>query len=841
MAGTVARLRQLRREWLPMSALVLAIGLVLLVGMTLSWRGVVELRALATSSSDNVVWTVAQSEVDLLELHTTVLSARAGQASAQDIRAAFDVLYSRLAILNDAQLYQDQVAAVGSSALLADASTRLEALVPLMDGPDAAMMTATDRILDIMPAMRADLRAISSRITQSVARQQEALREDVFDALRNLAIVAVLLMAFMAGLTLVLWRLFLFSRARARELRQTTTRLSTIVTTSQDAIVVTDGTDRITELNSAAEGLFGLSRGEALGRPISDLANVSVLDRTERRRRVEGRRSDGRLVPLEASLGQEATPLGVVRVFVFRDISTRLRIEQDLKESRDRALAGERAKARFMAVMSHEMRTPLNGILGVIDLLRAEADGAGRARMGDYLDILEGSGESLLGHVNEVLDFTEIDSSDVVLRHEAVDLGSLCRGLVRGFEPAARARGIRLHHMLHLPADSMVQGDPTRLRQILTNLLDNALKHTPEGSVTLEVSVGRSGAEPVVEIQVSDTGIGIAADAQERIFDDFVRLEAADGEVREGTGLGLGITRRLVQAMGGQIGVESEPGAGSLFWVRLPLPVTSGQSDTRPKAPGPSDDSGTDRVARVLVVEDNPVNRFILREMLEKDGHEVDEAADGRQGLDMALKSPRYDLILMDISMPVMGGGKAARAIRQSGTANATARIVALTAHIHAAEDPVTASAGFDQVVTKPVTWAGLRALLRGQTVDAPTSEPDGPDALPVLDSAGMDALARTLDARGRAQFVAEFRAEAEALGRMLDAGQVDHDTLRRHAHALAGIAGIAGARRLQARLSDLETALMRGAVPGDVHDLPGLLRATCVALDTDGEAPDQR
>ncbi|MFD1508627.1 ATP-binding protein [Lacimonas salitolerans] len=832
MANLRARLWRWRLDWLPVSALVLGIGLSLLLSVNLTMRVVPELRALATSGDDNITWIVSQTEVEILELQRVVLSARAGQSTPDDIRFAFDVLYSRLEILRDAPLYRAQVRAAESTAVVEALGTRMDGLLPVIDGSDAELMAATDRMMDLLPDLRADVHAIASRVTHGVAMQQEALRNDVFMALRNLAVVAVLLMGFMAGLTLIVWRQFRMSRAQANELRQTTTRLSTIVTTSQDAIVVTDGANRITEFNAAAEGLFGLSRSAALGQPIEDLADVSTLDAAERRSRVKGRCSDSRIVPLEASLGEEQTLLGVVRVYVFRDISHRLANERDLKDSRDRALAGERAKARFMAVMSHEMRTPLNGILGVIDLLRAEADGAGRGRMSDYLDILEGSGETLLGHVNEVLDFTEIESSDVVLRQEAVDLEALSRGVIRGFAPAAKARGVQLHHMVHLPAGARVQGDPVRLRQILTNLLDNALKHTPDGSVTLEISAGGMGVVPVVEIQVTDTGIGIAPEGQDRIFDDFVRLEPADGMVREGTGLGLGITRRLVEAMGGEIGVESEPGSGSVFWVRLPLPVLRGAQGEAFQGPDKGPDGAADRAARVLVVEDNPVNRFILREMLEKDGHIVDEAADGAQGV-AAAQAAAYDLILMDISMPVMDGAEAARAIRQTGAPNATTRIVALTAHIHAADDPDTAAAGFDQVVTKPVTWAGLRALLRGQSVDGPMRPVEDGQGLPVLDPAGMDGLARTLDGPARAAFVAGFRKEAEALVGILQKGTAPPELLRRHAHALAGAAAIAGAKRLHARLSDLEAALMQGdAAPPPTGDLPSLMHATCAALE---------
>ncbi|SDN84812.1 PAS domain S-box-containing protein [Lutimaribacter pacificus] len=795
------RLRRLRRGWMPISVLLAGIALLVAVGLSLGWRGTQEMRLLADSQSDELIWTVTQAEVEFLEFERVILrQMMRGDGDAAALRDAFDVYYSRLTTLRVSPLYRDYIEAAGQRVRLAELGVRSDALLPLIDADDATLLAGADRLLVSVDGMRRDLRRLGSRVMQTVAQRREEMRKGIYAVMRDLAIVVVALLASMGVLSLLVWRLFRFLRARAREMRQTSTRLSTIVTTSQDAIVVTDDDDRITEFNAAAEALFGLGRAVALGQPIGRLCDVAALDGQVRRQRVTGFRREGREVPLEASLGVEGTPFGRIRVYVFRDITHRLAIEEDLRQSRDQALAGERAKARFLAVMSHEMRTPLNGIIGAIGLLRDEVR---EPRARQYLDILESSGETLLSHVNDVLDITQLEAANVALARQVVDLDALSHSVLRGFEPAARARGVRLERMVHMPGSPLVRGDRARLRQILTNLVDNAVKHTSDGTVTLDVSGGGPGT-PLVEIQVSDTGTGIAPGDRGRIFEDFVRLERDDTVAPAGTGLGLGITRRLVEAMGGEIGVESEPGEGSLFWVRLPLPAMAAEA----VAADPVTESGDSRIAplRVLVVEDNPVNRFILREMLEKDGHLVDEAENGAAGLELADRSG-FDLILMDIAMPGMDGDAVTRRIRAGGGPNAATRIVALTAHVQAAENPETRAAGFDQVVTKPVTWPVLRAVLRGQA--APVTPPPG--TLPLLDTQAPVALQRSLGPGKYAAFLRDFRAGGAELLRMLDSGDTPPDPLRRKIHALAGMAAIVGARRLHGALSDLETALAGG------------------------------
>lgn len=817
------KLLRLRNAWLPILVLLGGIAALIVLGTTLAWRGSQEMRDFASSRSDNLVYTVTQTEVELRDFEQKVLLFMLrDQGGAPDLRDAFDVFYSRLSTLRVSPLYQGYIVAAGQSGRLEELGARADALLPVIDGDDAALLAATGQILPQLELMRQDLRAFASRVTQTVAKRHEEMRVGVFAVMRSLAYVVAGLLGLMAVFSLLVWSLFRIIRSRARDLQQTSTRLSTIVTTSPDAIVVADGDGLITEFNVAAEALFGLTREAAIGQPMTRLCDASALNGPVRRQRVTGFRYEGGELPLEASLGAEKTPFGCVRVYVFRDITHRLAIEEDLRQSRDQALAGERAKARFVAVMSHEMRTPLNGIIGAIDLLRDELT-APRARQ--YLDILENAGETLLANVNDVLDITELETTNVRLAQQVVDLDALSGSVLGSFEQAARARDIRLERLVHLPGSQLVCGDRARLRQILTNLVDNAVKHTSGGTVTLEISGVGPGAAPMIEIQVADTGAGIAQDDQQRIFEDFVRLEWQGETDPGGTGLGLGITRRLVGAMGGQISVESAPGEGSLFVVRLPLPALppgteacgalSTGAEQEPAAP-----------LRVLVVEDNPVNRFILRQMLEKDGHRMEEAENGADGLALA-ESRQFDLILMDIAMPGMDGDAVTRAIRAGGGPNAGTRIVAFTAHVQAADNASNRVAGFDQILTKPVTWPVLRAVLKGKT---PQSLP--PDAaLPVLDPAALAALSGSLGEQKCRAFLDGFGDEGRELLAMLARGNAERDPLRRRVHALAGAAAILGARRLHGALSELETALSAGDAPKTPSGLATLFDDTLAAL----------
>jgi len=390
-------------------------------------------------------------------------------------------------------------------------------------------------------------------------------------------------------------------------------------------------------------------------------------------------------------------------MWVMRDVTDARRAEAELVAAREAALEASRLKTQFLANISHEIRTPLNGILGVTQLLRTmtlphEAE--------EYLDLLQGSGESLVTIVDDVLDLSKIEANRLELDSEPFDFVHLVTTAARTFEPLARKKGLELRIELGEGLEGPARGDPTRIRQIVTNLVSNAVKFTDAGQV--RVSAQRTD-RAVVRLAVSDTGPGVPAEEQERIFDAFAQARAHASRRHGGTGLGLTITRRLARLMGGDVRVTSTPGQGSTFEVTLPLPAalaapTLGPALSRPSPPP--------RPLKVLLAEDNELNATLTGALLQKLGHHVDVVKDGRAAVD-AVQGDHYDLVLMDVSMPVMDGLEATRSIRakeRGGPRHIS--IVALTANAMKGDDLVCLSAGMDAYLPKPVTVEALRDVL---------------------------------------------------------------------------------------------------------------------------------
>ena len=549
----------LRRGTMPIVFLSVSIFLLVVGTSVLLMRSATELRKLATSSADSIIWTVSQAEVDYLTL-LNVLERSPDAIDLAQLRSHADVFFSRVSILNSAPVYQEAVQRAGRQTEVQRVLGVMNGLLPVLDGPDDALRAAIGaQLLPAMQTLHPILRQITTSVVSATAQIEQAFRLRLFGLLRSVALVAGFLVLALGLFAFVYWRLFKYARQKAAVARQTGRHLSTIVTTSKDAIVVTDAADRITEFNAAAQMMFGRARATVLGRRFAHLCQFDEAAAWAGTHRVRGIHANGHDLALEMTRGVDRQGRGMVKVYVLRDIGYRLRIEEDLRESRDKALSGEQAKARFLAVMSHEMRTPLNGILGVVGLLRDELRDQ---NMGHYLDVLENSGDILLGHINDVLDITQIEARALVLSPQPVQIARLCQSVVENLRPSATAKGLALQLDVHNPSGAAVMADSQRLPQILTNLLSNAVKYTETGQILVEVVVPAPDAAQMVEIQVSDTGIGIPQAQLGRIFDDFVRLDLPKGMQAQGTGLGLGITRRIVQAMGGTIGVESELGPG---------------------------------------------------------------------------------------------------------------------------------------------------------------------------------------------------------------------------------------------------------------------------------------
>jgi signal transduction histidine kinase/CheY-like chemotaxis protein len=367
-----------------------------------------------------------------------------------------------------------------------------------------------------------------------------------------------------------------------------------------------------------------------------------------------------------------------------------------LVEAQRAAEAAAEAKASFLANMSHEIRTPMNGVLGVLHLLKSESISDSGQRL---LDEALSCGEMLSTLLDDVIDFERIEAGRLELNDEAVDAGELARSVFRLLEPQAQARGLTL--TLEGAEDlGWVRTDPVRLRQCLFNLMGNAVKFTLVGGVTLRC--GRPGPGRLA-FSVQDTGIGIPLEAQDRLFERFHQADASTTRRFGGSGLGLTITRKLAEMMGGAVSFDSLPGVGSTFRIEIAAPdaTATTRATTLDGAPLES--------LRVLVVEDNATNRMIAVKLLESLGASAQTATDGASGV-AAAGAGVFDLILMDIQMPDMDGLEACRRIRRQGGPGASTPIIALTANVLAHQRETYLAAGMDGVVGKPLSPAALLA-----------------------------------------------------------------------------------------------------------------------------------
>ncbi len=818
--------------------IALAVALAVCIGLVATLARLVnrEIDEASIANSDNLQWSLSQVDVEFLRFQLALERARADPAALDAVRRRFDIFYSRITTLERGDVFTPLREDPRFDAPRGRVRGFLESTVPLIDGTDAVLQAALDGLARRAEVIGEDVRSFSLAGLSAFAQISDRQRTELMHMLVTLSAVLAVLFSGLVLLAVSMLRLARIAERRARQVQSAAARMRTIVETSPDAIVVTDPAGSIREFNRAAEAIFGLPATEAINRNAIDLLfppgdgddlRRGLLQFLEGGGRPDAHQFElaavdraGRRFPAEIS-GDCAEGEGErVAVAFIRDISRRKAAEDGLTEARDRALAGERAKAEFLAVMSHEMRTPLNGLLGSLQLMR---DHSLSRRQSELLDRMDASGRALLALVNDVLDLAKFEAGKMRAEARPFSLPRLVAGVVETAAPLAEAYGNALSWRWVGPPAETAVGDARRLRQVLLNLVGNAVKFTHGGSVEIEVEL--LGAErDRLEIRVIDTGIGIAGADLERIFNEFETLDTSYARQSGGTGLGLGIARRLTELMGGRIGVESEPGEGSLFWIRIPIRL-GGAALPAEAAAAPEPRQHGQRLD-LLLVEDNEVNRFVARELLEAEGHRVTEAADGRAGVDLAA-TRRFDAILMDISMPVMDGTEAARRIRDGGGASASAPIIAVTAHALPEEIARFREAGMAQTLSKPVDRALLARVLAAAvagdaaSVGAAGADQD-PDA-PLLDETQLRALWDDLPAAERDRILARFLAETETQVAELSGATPKAAGLADLAHTCAGSCALFGLVALRAALGRIETAGKRHQ-PVDAAELAGLM-----------------
>ncbi len=521
---------------------------------------------------------------------------------------------------------------------------------------------------------------------------------------------------------------------------------------------------------------------------------------------------------------------GAVRTYT--DITERRRNERALAAARDAAEAAGRARSEFLAVMSHEIRTPMNGIIGVAGLLQDMPLGSTEKH---YVRIILDSGQHLLQLINDILDFSRLDAGRLDLEETAFDVREVVRDSMELLSAEAATKGLLLSQEVAAEVPVRAVGDAHRLRQVLLNLIGNGIKFTSDGSVRLAVRLVRSEGSAIrLGFAISDTGIGIPPEAQGRLFTEFTQVDSSISRRFGGSGLGLAICRRLIERMGGTIGVESTPGQGSTFHFDVLLTLPRG--DLAPLAPVAQEGGVVPR--RILIAEDNPTNRLVATRMLERMGHRVEAVENGREAVE-AVQRGGFDLVLMDVMMPEMDGLAATEAIRRLGGAAAGIPIIGLTANAMAADQERCLAAGMTHFETKPISASRLGAAIV-RALELVATEPVAAPAPAARVPAGFDAqrlalLVEEIGAGPVAEVVRQFQADAlrqmEDMRDLVQAGRMD--LLGHQARLVARAARTVGLAQLGLAAAAIQEEVAAGRYDGLRERVEALEPLVLAGLDS--------
>jgi len=532
------------------------------------------------------------------------------------------------------------------------------------------------------------------RLTPGAVTAHPVVPSDVASAAFVAVMALVLLGAAMA--------VSLMSLAGERRALQ---KLRTATNAMPSALALFDDRDRLVVWNTTFELVMGPNRAKVReGMPLSDMVSSmpgapAVESRSRERLSAEFQIPDGKWIHIDNVPTEDGGLLSL-----GSDITDARASEAALAEALDRAEGANRAKGEFLATMSHEIRTPLNGVLGMAQAMeRGELHPAQRER----LEVIQSAGNALLRLLNDLLDISKIEAARIELEDGVVDLEAMGAEVVATFSALAAQKDLCITLDVAEAARGCWRGDPVRVRQVLQNLVSNAVKFTDRGSVHLEI--GHDGRQLIV--RVADTGPGIPIEQQAHVFESFAQADASTTRRYGGSGLGLAICRALVELMDGEILLDSMPGHGATFTVRLPL-----QAAERPAADadgGSPTDHAVQAPLRILAAEDNPMNQLVLRTLLDQVGLQAAIVGNGEEALS-AWEQGGWDVILMDVQMPVMDGPTATRRIRELERLRGGARtpIIALTANAMSHHEQEYLGAGMDLLVAKPIKLAELFAAL---------------------------------------------------------------------------------------------------------------------------------
>lgn len=789
-------------------------GLVLLLAILLLTINVSkEINLLGSAKSDNVQWSLSQTEVEFLEFSSKLSESEPNLA---DIRRKFDVFYSRMTTVKTASVFSELRENQTFDEQLSEIEAFLSDSIQVVDSNDVVLAQNINELSVATTSIRPAVRRLANSGLEQFALTADKQRRAVARTMTELAIALLVLIGALAFLIYYLYRLNKRTTRREHEQKQTAMRLNTVMSTSLDGVIVSNSEGRIMEFSPAAETIFGHSAKDVLGKEIGevivpenlksahDAGMLRIREGGEKRVVDQGRvtleakHANGSIFPVEIAIQSASTDEGEVYIAFLRDISKRVADQKELVSTRDRALAGEKMKTDFLATMSHEIRTPLNGLLGNMDLLKDTKLNITQSR---YVRNMQTSGRLLMNHISDVLDITRYDAGKLSTRSEPLNISALMQDIIDSQTSMAAANETTLDWGWKGQPLSWINSDHDRLQHVLMNLIGNAVKFTKRGRVSLTATFEKVDDVDTITFEISDTGPGISKELAEHIFDDFVTGNTAYDRDVGGTGLGLSIAKRFVNALDGEIWLESVEGEGSKFFVKLPVVIANpiGElSDSEPAAQ-------TSTKFNVLLVEDNEINRIVAREMLEADGHSVTEAFDGQEGVEKAA-SEKFDLILMDISMPIMDGRTAARNIRKQEGASSESCIIALTANAMKKEQENFISDGMNGVLTKPLTKDALRSVMFHIETDIIEN------SRVLVDTAHASETRQAVGKEAFETLMTRFHVEVEELLLWLKSNeQLAPNDIVKHSHKVAGSAAVFGFVELRENLKAIEASAKSG------------------------------
>ncbi|TWI84632.1 PAS domain S-box-containing protein [Roseibium hamelinense] len=602
-------------------------------------------------------------------------------------------------------------------------------------------------------------------------------------------------------------------KEREEDLKQSQDLLRNVVDASFDGVIVMDGHGVVVDYSPSAAEVFGWQPDEIIGKHMSsyviperyrgmhDNGLKKFLETGEgpvigKRIEIEGLHKEGHEIIVELAIRHTEGQTGPLFLGYVRDITERKAADDALREAKERAEIANEAKARFLAMMSHEIRTPLNGVLGILSLLR---DTNLEPEQKLYVRTARESGRALLELINDILDYTKLEAGRMELDETPCRLHKVLYGIVDLFTPIAREKNLELTLDYPRSVPTNVIADAGRLRQIVLNLVSNALKFTDMGSVQVQVRVESTNKEiATFVISVVDTGIGIPQDKHDMLFGDFVTVDSNYTRKAGGSGLGLAICRQLAGLMKGEITFDSTPGAGSTF--RFIVPIRLATAEEMPPATGSAGREDLPLGVRVLLAEDNATNQIVVGHALENVGCDVDIANHGREAVKFA-ETRDYDCILMDISMPEMDGIEATARIR-SNPRNQNTPIIALTAYSLRGDREKFLKSGMDDFLSKPVEKDDLIAMItrhvapqEGVVATLPPNEAGDPSTSLEAAEEILANMPEEIQEKLLTQFYSDIKTRSDDAAGALDNGNLV--ALERATHAIKSVAGTFGATEL--------------------------------------------